>query len=42
MTQAAGNATSIAAPTTAGSYRLSVVDATGKKLGESTFLLRVK
>ncbi len=42
MTQAAGDATSIAAPTTAGSYRLSIVDSTGHKLGESTFLLRVK
>jgi hypothetical protein len=42
MTRAAGDATSIAAPSTAGTYKLSVVDSTGKKLGESTFTLRVK
>ncbi|HEX2660240.1 MAG TPA: right-handed parallel beta-helix repeat-containing protein, partial [Polyangia bacterium] len=41
MTKAAGTATSIAVPTTAGSYKLFVVDAQGKKLGESTALLRV-
>jgi hypothetical protein len=41
MTKAAGNATSIAVPTTAGSYKLSVVDSQGKKLGESQSLLRV-
>jgi hypothetical protein len=42
MTKAVGNATSIAVPTTAGSYRLSVVDSQGKKLGESAALLRVQ
>jgi len=41
MTKAAGTATSIAVPTTAGSYKLFVLDAQGKKLGESTSLLRV-
>jgi hypothetical protein len=41
MTKAAGNATSIAVPTTAGIYKLFVVDAQGKKLGESDSLLRV-
>ena len=35
MTKAAGDATSIAVPTTAGSYKLFVVDSQGKKLGES-------
>ncbi|MEO8900776.1 MAG: carbohydrate-binding protein [Polyangiaceae bacterium] len=42
MTKAAGDATSIAAPTTAGTYKLFVVDSQGKTLGESTSLLRVK
>jgi hypothetical protein len=41
MTKAAGTATSIAVPATAGSYKLFVVDSQGKKLGESTALLRV-
>jgi membrane carboxypeptidase/penicillin-binding protein PbpC len=41
MTKAAGTATSIAVPTTAGTYKLFVVDAQGKKLGESAALLRV-
>ncbi len=41
MTKAAGTATSIAVPTTAGTYKLFVVDSQGKKLGESTALLRV-
>ena len=41
MTKAAGTATSIAVPTTAGIYKLFVVDSQGKKLGESTALLRV-
>ena len=41
MTKAAGTATSIAVPTTAGTYKLFVVDAQGKKLGESSALLRV-
>ena len=41
MTKAAGNATSIAVPTSAGSYKLHVVDAQGKKLGESAAILRV-
>jgi hypothetical protein len=42
MTKAAGDATSIAGPTTAGTYKLFVVDSQGKKLGESASLLRVK
>ncbi|HEY5284070.1 MAG TPA: right-handed parallel beta-helix repeat-containing protein, partial [Polyangia bacterium] len=42
MTKAAGNATSIAVPTTTGSYKLAVVDSQGKKLGESAALLNVK
>ena len=41
MTKSAGDATSIAAPTTAGSYKLFVVDSQGKSLGESASLLRV-
>jgi hypothetical protein len=41
MTKAAGDATSIAVPTSAGSYKLHVVDAQGKKLGESAAILRV-
>ncbi len=41
MTKAAGSATAIPVPTTAGTYKLFVVDAQGKKLGESTALLRV-
>jgi hypothetical protein len=41
MTKAAGDATSIAVPTTAGTYKLFVVDSQGKKLGESQALLRV-
>jgi hypothetical protein len=39
--QGRGNATAIAVPTTAGSYKLFVVDSQGKKLGESQALLRV-
>ena len=42
MTKAAGDATSIAVPSSAGSYKLHVVDAQGKKLGESGALLRLK
>jgi hypothetical protein len=42
MTKAAGDATSIAAPTTAGTYKLFVVDSQGKSLGESASLLRLK
>jgi hypothetical protein len=42
MTKAAGDATSIAVPTTAGSYKLFVVDSQGKQLGESAALLRVE
>jgi hypothetical protein len=41
MTQAAGTATSIAVPTTAGTYKLHVLDGQGHKLGESAALLRV-
>ena len=40
MTKAAGDATAIAVPTTAGSYKLIVLDSQGKKLGESQALLR--
>jgi hypothetical protein len=42
MTKAAGDATTILAPSTAGTYKLFVVDSTGKVLGESGSLLRVK
>lgn len=42
MTQAAGTTTSIAVPANTGSYKLIVVDSTGKKLGESAALLRVQ
>jgi len=42
MTKAAGDATSIAAPATAGTYKLSLVDSQGKKLGESAAQLKVK
>ncbi|MEV7988976.1 RICIN domain-containing protein [Micromonospora sp. NPDC085948] len=40
MTRAAGNATSIAVPTTQGEYRLYVVDAQGNRSAESTFIVR--
>jgi hypothetical protein len=42
MTKAAGDATSIAVPTNAGTYKLHVVDAHGTKIGESQALLKVK
>jgi len=42
MTTAAGDAKSLAAPKTAGTYKLFVIDAQGKKLGESAAQLRVK
>ena len=42
MTKAAGNATSIAVPTSAGTYKLSVLDAQGTKAGESAAQLKVK
>lgn len=41
MTRAPGDATSIAVPASAGSYRLFVVDAQGQRLGESAAQLRV-
>ena len=41
MTKAGGTATSIAAPCTAGTYKLCVVNSSGQKLGESAALLRV-
>jgi hypothetical protein len=41
MTKAGGLATSIAAPSTQGTYRLHLVGADGKKLGESAAQLRV-
>jgi hypothetical protein len=41
MTKATGDATSIAIPTTTGTYKLSVVSSQGKKLGESAAVLRV-
>jgi hypothetical protein len=42
MTKAAGDATMIAVPSSAGSYKLHVVDGTGKKVGESAALVRIK
>ncbi|WP_437793707.1 right-handed parallel beta-helix repeat-containing protein [Sorangium sp. So ce693] len=42
MTKAAGDATSIAVPASAGTYKLHVVDAQGEKLGESAAQLRVR
>jgi hypothetical protein len=42
MTKAAGDATVIAVPSSAGTYKLSVVDSTGTKVGESAALVRVK
>jgi len=42
MTKAAGDATSIAVPASAGTYKLSIVDSQGKKLGESAAQLKVK
>jgi hypothetical protein len=42
MTKAAGDATMIAVPASAGSYKLHVVDGTGKKVGESAALVRIK
>ena len=41
MTKAAGTATSIAVPTTAGTYKLFVIDSQSKKSAESQSLLRV-
>jgi hypothetical protein len=41
MTTAAGTATSIAAPSTAGTYKLCLVNSSGSKVGESNALLRV-
>jgi hypothetical protein len=41
MTKAAGDATSIAVPATAGTYKLFVVDLQGSVLGGSAALLRV-
>jgi len=42
MTKAAGDATTISVPTSSGNYKLAIVDAQGKKLGESAAILRVK
>ena len=42
MTQAAGDATVIAVPSSAGTYKLSVVDSAGSKVGESAAAVRVK
>jgi hypothetical protein len=42
MTTASGSATTIAVPNNTGVYKLFVVDAQGKKLGESSALLRVQ
>ena len=42
MTKAAGSATSIAVPATAGTYKLAIVDAQGNKGGESAAQLRVR
>ena len=41
MTRAAGDDTAIAVPTTAGSYKLFVVDSNGRTVGESDAQLRV-
>jgi hypothetical protein len=41
MTKAAGDATSIAVPTTAGTYKVFVVNAQGQKVGESAAQLKV-
>ncbi|HEX2927999.1 MAG TPA: carbohydrate-binding protein [Ruminiclostridium sp.] len=41
MTKAAGTATSIVTPETAGTYKLFVVNSSGVKIGESAALLRV-
>ncbi|WP_437799445.1 hypothetical protein [Sorangium sp. So ce693] len=42
MTKAAGDATSIAVPASAGTYKLHVVDAQAKNLGGSAAQLRVR
>jgi hypothetical protein len=42
MTKTAGDRTSIAVPTGAGTYKLVLVDGRGSKLGESAAVLRVK
>jgi hypothetical protein len=42
MTKAAGDATTITVPASAGSYKLFVVSAQGSKLAESAALLKVK
>jgi len=42
MTKSSGAATSIAVPSTKGSYKLSIVDSQGKKLGESAALVRAQ
>ena len=42
MTKVAGDATSIAVPASAGTYKLHVVDAQGEKIGESAAQLRVR
>ncbi|MEO6598920.1 MAG: carbohydrate-binding protein, partial [Polyangiaceae bacterium] len=42
MTKAAGNASAIAVPSSPGSYKLQVVDSSGKKVGESKATVRVK
>jgi len=42
MTKAAGNATSLAIPSAAGTYKLFVVDSQGHKAGESAAQLRVR
>ena len=42
MTKAPGDATSIAVPASAGTYKLYVVDAQGTTLGESAAQLRVR
>jgi hypothetical protein len=42
MTKSAGDQTTIVVPTSAGTYKLSIVDSHGTKLAESSALLRVK
>jgi len=42
MTKAGGDQTSIAIPTSPGTYKIAIVDSHGAKLGESAAVLRVK
>jgi hypothetical protein len=42
MTSGAGDGTTLRVPTSAGSYKLHVVDASGTKIGESSAVVQVK